>query len=205
MKKIVILLVLLTAFAVSAQEQETLIKGGIESGGFGAPSIKFTSINDEFGIFLGGYGGWLINHQFLIGGGGYGLVTKHNAAPIVESTLNNGNDLYLHMGYGGLVLGYFFTPEKIFHICTSLLVGAGGAGYSRNYGMDDNNYDNDRMTTDGFFVLEPTIQGELNVTTFFRIGVGISYRYISGTNLMNISNSELSGPSAVLDLKFGKF
>lgn len=211
MKKVIVLIVLLTAIVVTAQEQETLIMGNIESSGFGAPSVKVTNINDEFSVLAGVYGGWLINHQYFIGAGGYGLVTPIKADPVVARMLNFGKDTYYQMGYGGVIIGYYTNPEKLFHYSATLLIGGGESMYSKNnmfdhsYYDDDYDHDDDILMRDGFFVLEPTIHGELNVTSFMKIGLGLSYRIISGSHLLDISNSDLSGPSAVLDFKFGTF
>jgi hypothetical protein len=57
-------------------EEETLISGGIDSGGFGALVFKFSGVNDQFAGFAGARGGWIINHQFVVGGGGYGLTSN---------------------------------------------------------------------------------------------------------------------------------
>ncbi|NIN69246.1 MAG: hypothetical protein GTO63_32105, partial [Anaerolineae bacterium] len=58
-----------------AQEPETLIEGDVRHGGFGGPVVKFTEVNNEFGVLVGGRGGWIINDSFVLGAGGYGLVT----------------------------------------------------------------------------------------------------------------------------------
>jgi len=58
---------------------------------------------------------------------------------------------------------------------------------------------------DSFFVIEPSVHVNLNVTTFFRIAAGVSYRYVSGLNSTLSTNADLSGPSGVLTFKFGMF
>ncbi|HZW39023.1 MAG: hypothetical protein ACM3O3_11340 [Syntrophothermus sp.] len=210
MKKIVILFVVIAAMAVSAQEQETLFFGDIESGGFGGPSVKVTNINNKFAVLAGAYGGWLINHQYFIGGGGFGLVTPQKADAVVSRMINFGNDTYFQFAYGGLMLGYTGQPEKLFHYSAMLLIGGGESSYSKKNMFhishsDGYNYDEDLLIRDEFFVLEPTIHGELNVASFMKVGLGFSYRIVAGNNLLDVSNSDLSGPSAVLDLKFGSF
>ncbi len=73
-----IMVICLVAFPAFAQE-ETLIKGDVESGGFGGPVVKMTSLNGQDGILVGGRGGWILNHSFIIGGGGYGLANNVRA------------------------------------------------------------------------------------------------------------------------------
>jgi hypothetical protein len=45
----------------------------------------------------------------------------------------------------------------------------------------------------------------MNVTHHFRLGVGARYRHVSGVDLEGMSDHDLSGPSASLIFKFGKF
>jgi hypothetical protein len=82
------------------------------------------------------------------------------------------------------------------------LIGAGGVNYRDEYysSWEDWNYNSDE-----FFVLEPALNVELNITSFFRINAGASYRYISGINYDNLRNEDFSGFSGVLTFKFGSF
>lgn len=178
--------------APKEKEDETLISGKIDFGAYGGPIIKFTEINDEFAVLIGGRGGLLINHKFLIGGGGYGLVSEVPASNIWP------NDNYLlEFGYGGLVLEYILRSRKLIHLSFYTLIGGGGLCFrDRWYEPWDN---------DAFFVAEPGIDLMLNVTKRFRIGIGGSYRYISGVNLNSLRDQDVSGPSAALTFKFGRF
>jgi hypothetical protein len=63
-------------FQLNAQEQTLVGNGEISNGGFGGPVIKYTQIKNEPAILVGGRGGWIINHTFVIGGGGYGLANQ---------------------------------------------------------------------------------------------------------------------------------
>jgi hypothetical protein len=67
------LIVLLLAFPAVAAGK-TLFGGKIESGGYGGPLFKVGPINGGTGLFVGGQGGWIINHHFVLGGKGYVLV-----------------------------------------------------------------------------------------------------------------------------------
>jgi hypothetical protein len=194
MKYTILFLLSTLTFPVFAQEQ-TLISGDIESGGFGGPAIKITSINGENAVLAGGRGGWIINHTFVLGGAGYGLVTDVNAKK------TDSVHQFIEMGYGGLNLEYIASSDNLIHLSIELLVGGGGIKYK------DENGDRfgDHHSMNGFFVLEPGVNANLNVTHFFRIAGGVSYRYIGGLQSSLSTNTDLSGPSAVLTLMFGKF
>jgi len=105
------------------------------------------------------------------------------------------------MGYGGLELEYIPSSNDLLHLSVGLLVGAGGIGYRH----EDNDVFNASHKNNSFFVLEPSVNANLNVTHSFRIAAGISYRYVSGLKSLVSTNADLSEPSAILIFKFGKF
>ena len=194
MKKIALCLLLAFTYPALAQE-ETLITGDIESGGFGGPVLKITNINGENAVMVGGRGGWIINHTFVLGGGGYGLVTD------VQAKTTDSNHQYIQLGYGGLEMEFIPASNDLFHLSVGLLVGGGGVGYK----PDNNDGYNSMQKTNSFFVLEPSVNANLNITHYFRIAAGVTYRYVSGLKSVVSTNTDLSGPSAILTLKFGKF
>ena len=196
MKYVPFLLLVVLTLPVLAQEQ-TLIGGDIESGGFGGPAVKVTTLNGETAVFVGGRGGWIINHSFVLGGAGYGLVTNVNAK-ITDSVHQ-----FIEMGYGGLDLEYIASSDDLIHLSIGLFIGGGGIGYK--HGDDDDDRFDDHHPMKGFFILEPSVHANLNVTHFFRIAGGVSYRYVNGLKSTLSTNTDLSGPSVVLTLKFGKF
>jgi hypothetical protein len=191
MKKLIFLLVIVFTFSALAQEA-TLINGEIESGGFGGPVLKVTNINGENAVLVGGRGGWIINHSFVLGGGGYGLVTD------VKAKVTDSIHQYIEMGYGGVELEYITSSDDLLHLSMGLLVGAGGIGFKQ--------VDNDGFMAshknNSFFVLEPSVNANLNVTHSFRIAAGVSYRYVSGLKSVVSTNADLIGPSANFDIKF---
>jgi len=207
MKKLFLILMIVSA-SMFAQE-ETLLAGEVEHGGFGGPVVKFTSVKNEFGVLVGGYGGWLVNHTFMIGLGGYGLANKIKGAPEAQQAYQNFLDrpVNIEFGYGGVVLEYIHNSNSLVHFAFSALIGAGSVTYNERVDDDwdwGNNHSYGRPN-DEFFVAEPEIKAELNVASFFRINVGGSYRFVSGVNIIGLKNSDLSGPSANITFKFGKF
>jgi len=187
MKKLAIVLLVLTATPVMA-EDEVLIRGIKESGGFGAPVVKFTQVNGQFGVIVGGRGGWIINRSLVVGGGGYGLAGSVNAEEI-------NSDTKLGMGYGGLELEYIFASRKVVHFSVQGLIGAGGVRYQ----------DSDASEGDAVFIVEPSLNLVLNVTKFFRLALGAGYRYIAGVDSADLDAWALNGLSGTVALKFGYF
>ncbi len=197
MKSLIVVVTIITlAFSVYGQDDtQTLISGDIESGGYGGPVVKIGQIHGKNGIFVGGQGGWIINHQFILGGGGYGL-TNDIRMQSIESTA----DLYLNFGYGGLFIEYIIAPKKLLHFAINSLVGAGGVSFR------DKNYEQtDSYNDDSFFVFEPGVCLAFNLHKHIRITLGGNYRYITGVDLVGTSNSDLSGATFEVRLKFGSF
>ncbi len=167
---------------------ETLVHGKTRVGGFLGPVVKFSEINDQFAVLMGGRAGFIINRALLVGIEGYGLVN--------EIEVDTPRDRLLDCGYGGLFLGYVNRSRKLVHLSIHALIGGGGLHYRPGY------YDD---WVDAIFVFEPGADLMLNVTKRFRIGLGGSYRFVSDVELYGLSNDDMSGPSASLVFKFGRF
>ncbi len=195
MKKTVIFLVASVIVTPVLAQEETLISGQLEHGGYAGPVVKFTTINNDWEVMVGGRGGWIINHSFVLGGGGYGLVTDVEA-----ENIDPRGDVVLELGYGGGIIEYVGHPNELIHYSVSLLIGGGGVNYIREI-------TNTRLyaDADAFFVLEPEANVMLNITTHFRAGVGAGYRLISGVDLAGLSDSDIGGLSINMVFKFGDF
>ena len=112
-------------------------------------------------------------------------------------------DKYLNFGYGGLELGYIAMSNRLIHLDFNALIAGGGVGY-RNSVFDDDWDDCDEFEKP-VFVVEPTVNLMLNVSKHVRVGVGASYRYVTGLKDLVIENEDLTGGSISLNVKFGAF
>jgi hypothetical protein len=193
MKKLFVIF-FLSSNLLFAQE-ETLFDGEMESGGYGAFFTMVGEINNETGVFMGGQGGWIINHRIVLGAKGYGLINKVK----VEGMQNT----KLEFGCGGGLIEYIIASDKLVHVNVFSMIGAGGVKYAVIDYQNPNSPIN--YTEDSFFVFEPGADVILNVNPKFRVGIGVSYRLVSGVNYEDLSNAGLSGFSGRIILKFGKF
>jgi hypothetical protein len=202
MKQVLLMIAVALIAIPAAAQQQTLFEGDFTSGGFGGPVAKATQINGTWGVMAGGAGAWYVNHSFALGLAGYGLTTN------VESSLNVDSLRYLDLGYGGATLEYVLNSDDLVHFSVNTLIGAGAVNY-RRYPQElfEDHFDRDenKRTGDAFFVVEPGANVELNVASWMRVNVGASYRIVNGIELDGLSNSDISGPSANLMLKFGSF
>jgi hypothetical protein len=186
MKKLLIVvfaMFMAVPFALNA-DAKTLVPENFESGGYGGPAFKFTTIDGQFSFLMGGGGAWLINHKISIGGMGFGLATDLKSG---------GSDL--DMSYFGFNGGYVFFPDSIVHFITHATIGWGEVQLRRTPHESDN-----------FFVIEPNVDAEINVLTWVRLCAGVSYRFATGVNgITGINNSDLSGLAGTIFIKFGWF
>lgn len=188
-------LCVLLAMPLAAQdEQETLVGGGIESGGFGGVVVKITPLNDRTCAMTGAWGAWLINHHLALGGGWYNLTSAHTLQDSIS----------MDMEYSGFTAEYIFMPESLIHYSAQLTIGGGSLDFSTvRVGSSNNN----GIVDDVFFVVEPGVNAEINITHFMRFQVGASYRFVSGINNNNfdVTNADISGPALNFTVRFGKF
>ena len=195
-KALVFTILALTGFS-SLSEGGTLFSSSNENGGFGAVVIKAASIEGSVDQLSGIRIGWIVNHSFILSGGFYSL-TSTAAAPVKARENFSGSRLKLTMDYWGAEFEYVLMPERIVHFSVYSFLGTGNIGY-----IDQ--YDNDFNIKDGVYVFEPAINGTININRWFRVSAGVSYRMVSDISLVDLSNSNMSGVSGNLTLRFGKF
>jgi hypothetical protein len=189
-----------TGFAQDAPIESLAGRGKtkIRVGGFGAPTVKFTTFDDQLGILLGGYAGVMLNSKLMLGAGAYALVNN------IEAPRTNLADptLYWNMYYTGFVPEYTIKSNKLFHMAVGGLIGGGGVMKNQRFkaGEESENFDHS-----GFFVGEPHVNFEMNITSYLRLAIGGSYRFVSGSNTTGITDEKLSGPAAHFTIKAGRF
>jgi hypothetical protein len=202
MRHLVLLLVLCVLAAdVPAQEQTLLKSGHLEKTGFGGPVIKFTSVHDQGAVMVGGRGGWIFNHSMALGGGLYGVVNEVDAP---KSALPLEGPLDIEFGYGGFEAEYVLHSNSLIHSSFYALIGGGVTNFVKDTGSKLES--NEQAGESHFmFVLEPAVNAELNVITWFRINAGISYRLTIGANQEGLDDSDFSGLTGSITFKFGRF
>jgi hypothetical protein len=188
---------------VDSPGEEVLISKPIhefDHGGFGGPAVKMGFVNGGAKLFLGGRGAWIIDHKISIGGAGYGMTSQLNR--IIDSTNRE-----FKLGYGGLEIGYINRSDSLIHWNFVTLIGAGGISYNNPDEKKDEHkfFENDGRTST-FFALEPMLYVEFNIAKWFRLCLGGGYHYFNiAKGIQYFKPGELSGPSAELVLKFGRF
>lgn len=191
MKKLLIALLVLASWQLSAQE-ETLFDDIEVLGAFGGPLIEIGSINGEVGADVGGGGALVLNNFFL---GGYGMGTEYPEYSIAEGP--DAGDYNIKFKHGGLWLGFTQQQFKLLHLYSSVKIGWGRAQLRE---------EKDTRYSDRIFALVPELGIELNVATFFKIGFTGGYRWVNGINdLPGLNNPDFSSPVGIITFRFGGF
>ena len=175
-------------------QEETLVGNGFHSGGYGGPVWKIGLVNGKAGMYSGGRGGWIINHKFVIGGGGYGMIMDVST----DEVSTGGKPLYLDLSYGGFEMEYIHNSDKLIHWTIHTMLGSGSAKLKEHDPRE-------AIENDQFYVIEPSFNVDINISSWFRIGFGASYLFAIGADLGGITSSDISGPSGLIILKFGRF
>lgn len=201
-KSLALLAALLFATSAMAQSPsgggfQTLGGGNAKIGGFGGPSVKLGTLNGNFAMLFGGYGGVYLGEAFMIGGGGYSLVSDYAVPGEIFATPLTGN-FNLNMSYGGPMVEVTLLGDEAIHFGFNTMVGFGNASINSTSGSGN-------ISTGRIMLVEPTLFVEANVTNWFRVSVGGGYRLVTSSRLAQYSASQLSGTNLDVSLKFGRF
>ncbi|WP_319482558.1 hypothetical protein [uncultured Draconibacterium sp.] len=212
MKKLTLLLtILLVAGFAFAQddyhnnEVETIFSNQKSNGGYGAFSVGYTQIDGRDAMVAGARGAFIFDHSFAIGLAGYGFV---NDMEYHNYQANPEDRFFLAGGYGGVFFEPIVGGTKPVHVSFPIVVGMGGVSLVEHTGWDRNSdyyHDYQEYDTDLYFVFEPGVELEFNLTRFFRMAAYGSYRLTSDIKLYDTNPDVLRGFNVGMTFKFGKF
>jgi len=193
------------------RQVQTLMPESGGSGGYGAFSVGYTTVNNLDALAMGVRGAWVIGHGFALGFAGEGFTS--------DFTPIEGDYYALSGGYGGLLIEPILFGWFPVHVSLPLLIGGGGfASYATS--SDPWDYDNFYPTYGeyaAFFVGEVGIELEFNMVRFFRLSLYSNYRWTSaldmkpmdglapGEPLYPVAKDALNGWSFGMRFKFGSF
>jgi hypothetical protein len=176
----------------------------VRSGALIAPDFKVTRIDGRTSELVGGYGGWLTDKTFFIGGGGYWLA-------------NGSRDRRL--AYGGVVLQWTGRGNHTIGYGIKGLIGGGESTLSRTVTqtirfpdlrrMNDGRFEAGRpprsittsvRTRQGFFVGEPEADVLVRITNSLHLTAGVGYRFIAAERG---NENRLRGAVGTIGLQLG--
>lgn len=183
------------------KEMKTLMGRDRSGGGYASFTTGYTVIDDKHAVLFGGRFAWIASHRLGVGFGATGFINEFHYEPSID------RDVFLTGGYGGLYLEPILLPRMPVHLSFPVLFGAGGISFiSKDGGFNDNFIEDSKA----FLIIEPAAELELNLTKFFRLAIGASYRMPTQFDIglpgnYTIDVESLKTMSYTVTLKFGKF
>jgi hypothetical protein len=189
-------MVLCTAcsFGQDAGYRRTLFRPDLTMTQVWSPEVKINTIQGKTGVLVGLYGGVLFDQKILLGlAGGVNLT---------HPTVN--------YGYFGGIGQYIIYPGNTFHLSGQLVL---AYGTTKDYedpksGLMDNFWN---ISGEIFFLSEPGINIEVNLTEWMTFVAGVSYRNVTGIDSGNenvsrtrLTNQDMNGFNINIGLKFRK-
>jgi hypothetical protein len=196
MKSIIINMLVLISIAgdVHAQETETLFGDESQINFVWSPlELSVTGIKGNISTAIGPYFGILWNKSLLIAG--------QLGANVGHPTVN--------YGFLGLLVQKVFEPQQLYHLSAQVLLASAS---TKDYEYPKSNaFDNfGNVSGTGFFFVEPGVNGEVNLSSSFRLVAGLAYRLAFGLDensthvaLTKVTNQDFSGIVFRLNLKIG--
>ncbi len=198
-------------------------------GGWGGLSLGVTEVNNGPATLFGFAGGVQMNERFTIGFAGEGIASWAEADPGLfpdgkarggdedwdSERGGDGSEHYIEGGWGGLMLAFEPWSDAFIHPVVSATFGVGAITYSQRQhedGWDDSWDVNADLETDDdrpvglFGATELSAGAALNLSRWCRLDGEFSYRWVSGLeDFDGVDDSEMSGPTIGLGLRFGAF
>jgi hypothetical protein len=181
---------------------------------FFEPEVKLFSQNKRFNesvaLVLGSKSSLILNKHFIVGIGGYGKITPstyYNEYRYIDKSTDlevivPNQKMRTGYGYAGLILGGIIHPYKAVHLSFTSLF---GGGTSNEYIIKDNGSKGTTFNSPGFFIMEPNLDMQINLSKFIRFKTGLTYRHIFANNFESLSSKELSGLGVQVGVKIGAF
>jgi hypothetical protein len=183
-----------SAFSQDDDSTESLFRSGVNVTELWTPEIKINSIQGGIGTLVGIYGGALINKTYLIG---------------ISGGVNLGHPR-VNYGYFGGIVQYIHNSSELVHWSSQIVLAYGSTKDYENpkSGLLDNFWN---ISGAHFFIMEPGVNIEVNLSGRTTFVAGISYRYATGLDESNenisithVNNRDMSGLNFNIGLKIGK-
>jgi hypothetical protein len=179
-----ILAVVFLSNTALAQKEETILgsRGLRFSGIWGGTKSQITRFGESNSFMNGGVLGLEFGNALYLG---YGTNRLSSDVKWFDVQLSD-----FKYEWSGPVVGYSFNSFKRAHPTVSVQAGQGNAWFNENQ-------------KDKIFVVQPSAGVELNVFRWFHVGLEGGYRFTSNTDVVGLTDSQLSGAFGQLSLRFG--
>lgn len=185
------------SFAQDNNEAKTLFGSGTpvntrHLGFFVAPSYGFTQMDGSAASLLNLRGGLSLKDNFSFGA--YFNTSLNEIRPKSETFPG----IYMDYWTVGGFAEYTLFSKKVAHLTFPLYVGYGEV-------QMDNESGDAGLGEANFFQIEPSALLEINLHKYIRLNIGAGYRFIGRMNYRNFDQTNISGLTGYVGLKFGLF
>ena len=186
MKKVVFIFFMFFFVILQAQEREvfTLFESNWINtvNSYGLFETKISQIDDGWGALIGAKGGIMVNDTFTLCLAGYIYYPQPTDLNCLSTYHKGYKYNELRGGYGGLVFEYIYASANLVHFSGNVLVGMGGLKITHDAKYPYYYYYHNHPLR-AFFITEPGINTNLNLTRNFKATLGVSYRITPNTSL----------------------
>lgn len=151
-------------------------------------------LKNKVGMNVGFNLNWVINHKFVVSAKYQLLTTRHNVIDKAPITTTDTTVYPVHH-MAGLAFSYILFSNKKFSFQPELTIGWAGV----KIGPDKDTRRHD------YAVIIPAVYGLYNATKLFRVGIGLSYKAVIGSNFYGLKASDFSGVAGVVVFRVGTF
>jgi hypothetical protein len=186
-----------TVYGQSDEGAKTLFSNNaplqIEDVGFyGAPMYGYSQIDGSNVSLIGFRGGVSIKDRFSVGA--FYNISINQIRPNSETIPN----IYMDYWAAGGLIEYTAFSKKLVHLTFPLHFGYGEV-------QMDSEFDSPDLDEANFFLVEPTALLEINLHKYARLNIGAGYRFIENMTYRNLTQTDLSGLTGYIGLRFGLF
>lgn len=161
-----------------------------------SPNMQVGPVAGESTIFGTFKAAVVFNHKFVIGG-----MASFSISEINPQLTNQPENTYFDIRMGWLVMEYVLSSSKLVHFTFPLTIWGGEVELGR-----DDESSSSPFGENNFLFIEPGAMLEINVHENVRLNTGLTYRIVaSDVDYQGLNNTDLSGLTANVGLKFGIF
>jgi hypothetical protein len=166
--------------------------GKEDLGFFVAPAYGITRMDGSTASLFNVRGGISFKDKVTIGS--YFTTSINEINPVSETL----PDVYMDYWSVGGFAEYTLLSKKVVHVTFPLFIGYGEV-------QMDNESGEAGLSEANFFQIEPSAMLQVNLHKYVRFNVGAGYRFIGQMNYRNFNQSDISGVTGFIGLKFGMF
>lgn len=174
---------LLTTLSLFGQRQETLFDSydTFFSGIWGGTTLNYSAYENDWKFSRGGYIGLEFGRTVVLG---------YSRLEAQEDIVIGEDETRFDMKMGGFLVAIKPNSRNVIHPRINIITGRG------RITMEDGGRDR-------VFVFQPSVGVEMNIFTWFHIGLDGGYRLIADAELPGFENSDFSTPFAQVEFRFG--